>query len=78
MNTPVVAGTTFVALDLAPGTYRWCACGRSRTQPFCDDSHVGTGIEPVTFTVDAPKRCKLCLCKQTANAPFCDSSHNQL
>ena len=25
--------------------YFWCACGRSKKQPFCDGSHGGTGFE---------------------------------
>jgi len=25
--------------DLEPGTYWWCASGRSKRQPFCDDTH---------------------------------------
>lgn len=78
MNKPVVADTIFVALDLAPGTYSWCACGRSKKQPFCDNSHIGTEFKPVEFTITAEKRCKLCLCKQTGSAPFCDGSHNRL
>ena len=51
MTEPTVAQRWPYLVDLAPGDYRWCACGRSRTQPFCDDSHRGTGIEPVPFTV---------------------------
>lgn len=25
--------------DLEPGDYCWCACGRSKNQPFCDGTH---------------------------------------
>jgi CDGSH-type Zn-finger protein len=65
-------------LELEPGTYYWCACGRSAKQPFCDGSHAGTGFKPKAFTVDAPKRVALCNCKQTGNGPFCDGSHKRL
>lgn len=26
-------------LEMEPGKYAWCTCGRSATQPFCDGSH---------------------------------------
>ena len=33
-------------------TYWWCACGRSKSQPFCDGSHKGTNFEPVKYVAD--------------------------
>lgn len=63
---------------LTPGTHYWCACGRSKNQPFCDGSHVGTGIHPVAFTVEEEKEAYLCLCKQTSDAPYCDGTHRTL
>lgn len=78
MEKPIVADTIFAAVDLQPGTYWWCQCGRSKDQPFCDGSHSCTSFQPVEFTVTAPKRLKLCLCKATKTPPYCDSSHNDL
>ena len=62
-------------VELEPGTYAWCACGKSENQPFCDGSHAGTGIGPKVFTVEEPKSVMACLCKKTGNAPNCDGSH---
>ena len=59
-------------------TYYWCACGRSKNQPFCDGSHQGTGIEPLAFEAEASKKVFLCGCKKTANPPFCDGAHKAL
>lgn len=67
-----------VSVELEPGTYHWCACGRSRNQPFCDGSHEGTGIEPVALELTEAKRIKLCLCKRSGHPPRCDGSHNRL
>jgi len=65
-------------LELQPGEYWWCACGRSRTQPFCDGSHAGSGFSPQRFVVEEVKRCALCQCKRTRNRPFCDGTHKTL
>lgn len=52
-------------------TYRWCHCGLSDEQPFCDDSHVGTGFEPIEFTAPISASYHLCGCKRSDNKPFC-------
>ena len=76
---PVIAQPTPYMLDLAPGDYWWCACGRSRNQPFCDRSHLGTDLVPIKFTV-TPRSGTLwlCGCKHSKTKPFCDGSHNKL
>ncbi|HHK74895.1 MAG TPA: CDGSH iron-sulfur domain-containing protein [Rhizobiales bacterium] len=58
--------------------YWWCACGRSKTQPFCDGSHEGTGFEPLKVTVEQSRNYALCQCKHTKTPPFCDGSHKDL
>lgn len=76
--SPRIADTSPRVLNLQPGTYFWCACGRSQNQPFCDGSHAGTGFEPVEWVVEAPKRYALCMCKHTARAPLCDGNHRRV
>lgn len=73
-----VAGLSPVEVDLEPGQYYFCTCGRSENQPFCDGSHKGTDLKPLAFEVAMRERCYLCTCKQTADAPYCDGSHNDL
>ena len=73
---PLIAAKTPAMVDLEAGKdYYWCACGRSRSQPFCDGSHAGTGLSPVKFTADKDGKAALCRCKGTANRPFCDGTH---
>ena len=53
--------------------YRWCSCGMSLKQPFCDGSHEGTDFKPFKFTIEEPvKDIQLCGCKLTSKRPFCD------
>lgn len=78
-EAPMIAATSPYAVELEKGkTYYWCACGRSRTQPFCDGSHKGTGFEPVAFVAEESKTAWLCGCKRSATAPFCDGTHKSL
>jgi CDGSH-type Zn-finger protein len=78
-NPPLVAKAGPYVVELEAGKrYWWCACGRSRNQPFCDGSHQGTGIEPIEFSVDENKKYGLCGCKHSHNKPFCDATHHKL
>ena len=78
MEKPMIAERVPAVLELEPGTYHWCACGRSKNQPFCDGSHKGTGLSPVAFEITEKKKVALCQCKHTKNPPFCDGSHKNL
>jgi len=78
MTDRVIAQKAPYAVALKPGDYFWCACGRSKNQPFCDSSHKGTGFTPTKFTVTEEKTVYLCGCKQTTTAPFCNGTHKKL
>lgn len=78
MSEPVSTQKKPYKLELAPGDYWWCACGRSASQPFCDGSHKGTGLGPVKFTVGESGQLWLCGCRRSGRSPFCDGSHNLL
>jgi thiamine pyrophosphate-dependent acetolactate synthase large subunit-like protein/nitrite reductase/ring-hydroxylating ferredoxin subunit/CDGSH-type Zn-finger protein len=79
MTKPKIADTRPVPVELKGGeTVYWCACGRSASQPFCDGSHAGTGIEPLAFTPEKDDKYFLCQCKRTSKPPFCDGSHKEI
>jgi CDGSH-type Zn-finger protein len=78
MAEPVIADKKPVVMELEPGDYFWCSCGRSDNQPFCDGSHQGTEFTPMKFTIEEKQKVALCACKHTDNQPFCDGGHAQL
>jgi len=76
MAEPIVNQKGPFAVQIEAGKqYAWCQCGRSRSQPFCDGSHAGTGLTPVSFTAEQSGTVYLCGCKHTGNAPYCDGTH---
>ena len=78
MSEPTIAATTPAVLALEAGTYYWCACGLSQSQPFCDGSHEATGFMPTEVVLEEETRVALCQCKRTGSPPYCDGSHKDL
>ncbi|PKQ29936.1 MAG: cytochrome C551 [Actinobacteria bacterium HGW-Actinobacteria-10] len=72
------ADTHPAMLELEPDEYAWCQCGRTKTVPWCDGSHEGTGIEPQTFVVQEKSTVAICNCGLTDTPPFCDGSHAEI
>ncbi|MFQ5467426.1 MAG: CDGSH iron-sulfur domain-containing protein [Kiloniellaceae bacterium] len=79
MADPIPAQKAPYQVTLEAGkNYFWCACGRSKKQPFCDGSHEGTGLKPLMFRAEKTGDAWLCGCKSTGNKPMCDGTHNKL
>jgi CDGSH-type Zn-finger protein len=60
------------------GEYWWCACGRSKNQPYCDGSHKGSEYMPMKVKVRVEKMVAGCACKRRSTIPWCDGSHAKL
>ena len=79
MTEPVIAQKAPYRVDVEAGkAYFWCACGLSKSQPFCDGSHKGTGLAPLKYEATATGPAYFCGCKHTAKPPLCDGSHSKL
>ena len=78
MSNPIIADNKPVKVTLCKGQeYHFCTCGISKSQPFCDGSHVDTSFTPRVIVSDEDGEAYLCACKYTANTPFCDGTHNK-
>jgi len=76
---PEIGGRQPLAVDVEAGkSYWWCACGRSKKQPFCDGSHKGSEFTPVEWKPAKAEQAWFCACKRTGNRPLCDGSHKKL
>jgi CDGSH-type Zn-finger protein len=64
-------------MNVKPGTYVWCSCGKSKSQPFCDGSHESTGMRPMFVEITEEKQVAWCGCKTSGNKPYCDGSHKK-
>jgi CDGSH-type Zn-finger protein/mannose-6-phosphate isomerase-like protein (cupin superfamily) len=78
-SAPVVANRKGFYFEVTAGRrYLWCSCGRSKSQPFCDGSHAGTGFLPIAFKAERNEDVIFCGCKHTRTGPFCDGTHSNL
>jgi CDGSH-type Zn-finger protein/mannose-6-phosphate isomerase-like protein (cupin superfamily) len=76
---PVIAHRKGFYYEVKAGKrYLWCSCGRSKTQPFCDGSHVGSEFLPVAFKAEQDEDVIFCGCKHSGTGPFCDGAHSNL
>lgn len=78
MAEPACPQKSPYAVDLAPGDYYWCACGKSKNQPFCDGSHKDSEFSPVKYTASQAEKVWFCGCKRTGKKPMCDGTHKSL
>lgn len=68
-------GSHPMVVELGAGTYHWCQCGKTKTVPYCDGSHAGSGVTPLAFEVTEPGTVAVCNCGLTSNPPYCSGAH---
>ena len=79
MSEPQIGGRRPLPINVVAGeSYWWCACGRSKSQPFCDGSHKGTEFRPQEWKATANEEVWFCACKRSQHQPLCDGSHKAL
>ena len=78
MSNPIIADNKPAKVSLSKGEeYHFCTCGRSKSQPFCDGSHVGTTFTPNVIVAEEDGDAYLCACKHSGNRPYCDGTHQK-
>ena len=78
MTKPIIADNKPTKVSLTQGSeYYFCACGRSKNQPYCDGSHAGTSFKPISFVAEESGDAFLCRCKHSGDLPYCDGTHKQ-
>ena len=70
-------GPSMVAVEKGK-EYNWCACGHTKSEPFCDGAHKGSGVAPRKWMAPESKTVAFCTCKKSKNPVLCDGSHKSL
>lgn len=79
ISEPEIGGRAPIPVEVEAGkTYWWCACGRSKTQPFCDGSHKVTSFTPLEYKAETSAKVFFCTCKRSGKKPLCDGTHKKL
>ena len=61
--------------------YYYCTCGVSKSQPYCDSSHVQVRVEtgvnfvPLIYTPTTTGTVSFCGCRSSKRLPLCDGTH---
>lgn len=61
--------------------YKWCSCGLTATEPFCDNAHreiEGKPYRSIKVLFTESQTVSFCQCKMTKTPPFCDDSCKKL
>ena len=62
---PEIGGRAPMPIEVEAGkSYWWCACGRSKSQPFCDGSHKGSAFTPIEWKAQTAEKAFFCTCKR--------------
>jgi CDGSH-type Zn-finger protein len=77
-DKPVVVQKSSLKMVMEPGMYWWCACGRSKNQPFCDGSHKDTSFTPKKVVIDKTQLVSWCMCRHSEKEHICDNKHREL
>ncbi|MFT6077404.1 MAG: CDGSH-type Zn-finger protein [Myxococcota bacterium] len=78
-SLPNIAKKSPFKIEVEAGkTYYYCSCGLSKSQPFCDGSHKGTGLKSIIFKAEESKITYFCGCKHNKSGALCDGSHNKI
>jgi len=76
---PVVSQKAPYAVAVETGkSYWYCTCGKTKTEPFCDGAHKGTGFRPVEYKAEQDQTVYFCGCRKSANGVTCDGAHGSL
>lgn len=78
MEKPIIVQKHSLKLEMEPGTYFWCSCGRSENQPYCDGSHKGTRFTPEKVIITEKQIFPWCLCRYSEKGAICDGKHKEL
>ena len=79
MTQAEIAKASPYAVEVEAGkSYWWCACGKSKTQPFCDGAHKGTEFIPVEHIPETSGIAYFCGCKHSSSGEICDGTHSRL
>ncbi len=78
MEKPVIVQKKPYVLDVEPGTYYYCTCGKSSKQPYCDGKHKGSAFAPQKVEIIEARKVAFCGCKHSKKGAFCDGIHVRL